>query len=224
MLTQYCKLRFNRLKKEDFNSLLNEVKNGIYTNSSVFATPPITEVAFLELHTTFLEAQANFKTYGITKKIDYLTAQKAMFDVLTLLAQYVNTVAQGNVSVIALSGFKPTIAIPKKNQVLEKFTHFEIIRNNVEGELMIVIPPVLDKGTVHYSCLCIKGPDFPEVSLKNGQIEINSNGVPFLIDTTKSRKKKFTRLIPGTLYHLYVFATNTVSVSPISDVKSVWAT
>lgn len=224
MLTQNCKLRFNRLKKEAFNGLLNEVKNGIYTNSSVFITPPVTEPEFLELHNTFLEARANFETYGITKKTDYIAARKAMFDILMLLAQYVNTVAHGNVSVIALSGFTPTVAVPKKNQVLEKFTHFEIIRNNVEGELMITIPPVLDKGTVHYSCLCIKGPDFPEVSLKNGQIEINSHGAPLLIDTTKSRKKKFTRLTPGSLYHLYVYATNTVSVSPISDVKSVWAT
>jgi hypothetical protein len=223
MLAQYCKLRFGRLKRTDFNSLLNEVKNGIYSNTTVFATPSVTETEFLSLQNIFLAAQANYETYGITKKVDYTTARKAMLDTLYTLAQYVDTIAQGNESVIALSGFTPSVSVPKKNEKLEKISHFEILRTPVEGELMIKIPAILDKGTVHYTCLCIKGSEVPEISTINGQLHINSHGAPVLIDTNKSRKKKFAQLTPGSLYHLCVYATNTVSVSPISNVRSVWA-
>jgi hypothetical protein len=223
MPTPYSKLRFYRLKKDDLTGLLNEVKNGIYSNAPVFASPPVTETTFVQMQDDFITARSNFETYGITKKTSYTTAKKEVFDKLTQLARYVDTVAQGDVSVIALSGFTPSVTVIKKNEPIEKIRHFDINRNNVAGELLIDIPPITDKGSVHYSCICIKGPDFPEIAVKNGQLEINSHGVPFLIDNTKSRKKKFTQLTPGSQYHFYVYATNTVGVSPISDVKSVWA-
>ena len=51
---------------------------------------------------------------------------------------------------------------------------------------------------------------------KNG---ITKNTVNF--DYNKSRQKVFRGLIPGKTYFIYVFATNLVSVSPLSDFRQI---
>ena len=54
---------------------------------------------------------------------------------------------------------------------------------------------------------------------KNG---INKYTVYF--DYNESRQKVFRGLTPGKTYFIYVFATNLVSVSPLSDYRQIMAT
>lgn len=222
MPLQRCRLNYHRFKKTRLHHFCNEIENGIYSNPTVFVAPTLSAAEFNTTKETFFTAKADYDLYGITEKVNYWNARKAMFTALDKLAVYVNDTADGNVSTIALSGFTPTIAEPQKNGTLEKIDFFQIKHTNVSGELLIEIPAILNKGMIYYTCLCIKSTTEPVVTLLNGQLKFESSEINLLIDSNKSRKKKFAQLLPGQRYHFYVYATNTVSVSPISEVKSIY--
>lgn len=223
MLPQQCKRDYRRYSKSKLHTFCNEVENGIYNNSTVFVTPPLSTVDYEARKETFFTTQADYKTYGITKKVAYLEARKVIFTTLDSLSSYVDGVALGNGSTIALSGFKPTIAEPQKNGKLEKIGFFSIKHTNVSGELLIEIPAIANQVMVFYTCLCIKSVDEPTISLYNGQLKFNPEVISVILDSNKNRKKKFVGLQPGAHYFFYVYAANTVSVSPISNAQSIWA-
>lgn len=222
MIPQHCKHNYHRYSKPKLHLFCNEIENGIYTNPTVFSTPPINLATYKTIKETFFTTKADYDMYGITKKVAYWSARRAMLDTLATLTSYVDDVAAGNGSTIALSGFKATIAVPQKNEKLGKINNFTIKHTNSSGELIIEIPAIINKGMVYYACLCIKSVDEPKISLNNGQLKFDLNDISVLLDSNKNRKKIFVGLTPGMKYYFYVYAINSVSVSPISSAKSIF--
>ncbi len=223
MRQSYCKLSFHRFGASQLDSFSNRVKNGIYTNATTFATPVIVAADFTTVLTAFLTAAADYEQYGITKKTAYLTARLDLMEALDQLATYVNTVANGDVSIIALAGYEPSREMSQRSQPLPKIESFTAKRSDNSGQIVVNIPALVNYGVVNYGCLCSEGEPLSNFLMVNGQIKITPTDPLVYQDLNKTRRKVFSGLTPGTIYYFYVFAVNTVSVSPVSDVKQVMA-
>ena len=75
MKLRYCKLEFHSFGTSKLDTFANEVKNGVYTNTSVFPNPTVSEVNFTQSLTDFNAAAADYALFGITKK--------TVFDIVT---------------------------------------------------------------------------------------------------------------------------------------------
>jgi hypothetical protein len=223
MANQFCKLEFHKYGATRLDTFTSQVKNGIYTNPTVFVAPPVLEVDFTTTQETFNAAAAEYAMFGLTKKTAYLNAKSYLLEQLDTLANFVDSIASGDVSIIALSGFDPSKETYQRATPLDKIETFYIKRTNVAGQMIIEIPVISNKGTVNYCCVCSEGTPITNPELSNGQIILEEGDPQVRQDFNKSRRKVFNGLTPGTVYYFYVFATNTVSVSPISDPKNLMA-
>lgn len=223
MANQFCKLEYRRYGAPKLDTFSNQVLNGIYSNAAIFTTPPIPRQEFEDTFKAFTTAAADYKTFGITKKTAFLNAKTRLLYTLDSLAGYVDTVARGDVSTIALSGFDPSKETYQRATPLDKISSFSFKRTNVSGQIIVDIPVITNKGTVNYCCVCSEGEPISNPALVNGQIILEQGDPQVRQDFNKARRKVFNGLTPGVVYYFYVFATNTVSVSPLSDVKSVMA-
>jgi len=223
MANQFCKLEFHKFGASRLDTFTSQVKNGIYTNPTVFVAPPVSEADFTTTQETFTTAAAEYSTFGLTKKTAYLTAKSDLLERLDTLANFDDNTSNGDVSIIALSGYEPSKETYQRATPLNKIETFLLKRTNVAGQIIIEIPVISNKGTVNYCCVCSEGVPIANPVLNNGQIILEEGDPQVRQDFNKSRRKVFNGLTPGKVYYFYVFATNTVSVSPISDAKNLMA-
>ena len=223
MNNQFSKLVFRRYGAPRLLDFTIKVYNGIYENVTVFPTPTVPRDEYETVMNKFETTYSSYKALGFTRKQDFLDARDKLLTVLDTLASYVDAIARGNASTIALSGFEPSKETYQRATPLEKIESFTFKRTNVTGQIIVEIPVISNKGTVNYACICSEGEPISNPSLLNGQIVLAPGDPAVRQDFNKSRRKIFNGLTPGVVYYFYVFATNTVSVSPLSDVKSVMA-
>ena len=223
MKKSYCLVSFHRYGASQLDSFTNRVQNGIYTNASVFATPPVTLVDFTAMLTLFLQAAAEYEQYGITKRTAYMVAKEDLIEMLDTLVAYVNGIADGDVSIIALSGFDPSREVSQPSQPLPKIENYTAKRSDNAGEIVVSIPAIVGYGVVTYCCICSEEVPLTNFTFINGKFVINPDDPRVYQDFNKTRRKVFSGLTPGKVYYFYVFAINTVSVSPFSDAKQVMA-
>jgi len=221
-MKSYCKLDFHEFGVPKLNALASEVRNGIYANTGVFATPPVTLSEYEHAQSVFAIAAADYKKYGITEKVSFVEARNNLIIKLDRMADYVDVLSEGDVSLIALAGFMTRKDRFKRVDSINKIEEFAIKKTNVLGKVIVEIPAIVDKGSVNYGCLCIEGAPLRNTTLINGQFSLATDGTEIYQDCNKSRKKVFQVLKPGTQYYFYVFASNSISVSPLSDYKIAW--
>jgi len=223
MKIQFCKSEFRQYGNSKLDTFSGEVKNGIYTNPTVFVTPAVSESDFSQTLTEFSTAAAEYSLLGITKRTVFENKRQKLIRYLDILAKYTDRVAQGDVSIIALSGFIPSSSSKMHAPVLDKLQYFLLKRTEVAGEIIVDIQPVSNKGAVSYGCLCVEGAPLNHPVFVNGQLKLSTDGPAILQDANKSRRKVFTGLTLGVVYFFYVYATNPTGVSPLSDPKNILA-
>ena len=220
MKKRYCLLSFRSFGNTKLDTFSSELRNGIYNNGTVFTAPPVLVTEYNAAHETFVNASAEYKQFGITKKTAYLAAKKALLEIMDTLAIYVNGQANEDVSIIALSGFHPSrdqfVRVPD----LEKIENFYLNRTEIPGGATVEIGAITKKGSISYCCVVSDG-RLTNPVLTNGQIILTPGDTMVYQDYNRSRRKVFQGLIPGREYFFYVFANNSASVSPLSDAKSL---
>ena len=217
-----CRLEYHKFGTSGLDTFASEVKNGVYTNTTVFASPPVSEANFIAFQGTFSDAAADYAQYGLTKKVAFLATKEVLIDALDSLATYVDSVALGNVSTIALSGFIPTSVSVQPSAPLDKIDTFEVSLSKSTGEIVVDIPAYANQSGVNYNCICVEGAALSNPALINGQIVLHANDPMVRQDFNRTRRKVFGGLTPGIKYFFYVFATNSVSVSPLSNPQSIY--
>jgi hypothetical protein len=223
MKTVTCKLEYHRYGTSGIDTFSNEVRNGIFNNPAVFVSPPVTEADVTAQQSTFNNAAADYAQYGITKKVAFIDAKTKLMNTLDGLATYVDSVAVGNVSVIALSGFVPTSDTNQSADGLAKIESFDVSLSKSSGEILVDIPAYPNQVNVSYNCICVEDAPLQAPALYNGQIVLHATDPVVRQDFNKSRKKVFAGLTPGKKYYFYVFGSNTAGVSPLSNPQSIWA-
>ena len=223
MKNSVCKLEFHKYSISDMDTFSNEVGNGIFNNPTVFTIPPITNVAYSVIQEAFGTTAADYSKYGITKKTAFIVAKSNLIEALDTFAEYVDSIALGDVSTIALAGFTPTKESNQPNEPLEKIDSFTVSLSKSSGEVVIEIPAYTNQYAVNYNCICVEGIPLNNPTLSNGQIVLHADDPTVRQDFNKKRRKVFAGLTPGTKYYFYVFASNTAGVSPLSNPQSIWA-
>ncbi|MGL2966282.1 fibronectin type III domain-containing protein [Flavobacterium sp. XGLA_31] len=223
MKTRFCRLEFHNFGTSKLDTFSSEVKNGIYNNAAVFENPTVTEADFTQALTDFNTAAADYAQFGITKKTAFETKRQKLMQFLDSLANYVDSIAQGDISVIALAGFTPSSISSEQAPVLDKIQYFLLKRTEVAGEIIVDIQAIPKKGTIAYGCICVEGAPLSNPVFVNGQLKLSADDPAVLQDANKTRRKMFSGLTPGVVYYFYVYATNSASVSPLSDAKSILA-
>jgi hypothetical protein len=220
MKRRYCLLGFHNFGNTKLDTFSGQVRNGIYNNAVVFALPPVIEADYASAQESFETAAAEYKLFGITKKTVYLAAKKTLLEKLDALAVYVDGKANGDGSMIALSGFIPSQDQFVRVQDLDKIQGFNLKRTEAPGGVAVEIAAITKKGSISYCCVASDG-RLTNPALINGQIVLTPGDTMVYQDYNKSRRKVFQGLTPGKEYFFYVFANNSASVSPLSDAKSL---
>ncbi|WNM18640.1 hypothetical protein [Flavobacterium capsici] len=177
----------------------------------------------MAIKTTFINTFVEYDKYGPSKKTDFDVAFNVMMAMLNALAAYVNSVALGDASKIVLSGFEPTKEAYQPAQPLENPTSCTIKRSENAGEIIVNIAPLNNYGVVNYGCICVEGKELDGVSIINGQLVMPEGGPSVRYDLNKSKRKVFSGLKVGVVYYFYVYAINSVSVSPLSIAQKLMA-
>jgi hypothetical protein len=223
MNKSHCTVGYRHFGTSQLILFAEAIENGIYGNPISFPAPILSQPAFGLLKTKFITAKTDYDTFGAVKRTDLTTAQTALVDGIDLQVDYVNQVANGDESLIILAGFVPSSTVSQNNIPITAINTFTAKRTEVMGEIAVEIPTINGHGTVDYVCVCAEANPLTLPAFTNGQIVTTTADIKIRIDVNKSRKKKFTGLTPGVMYHFYVTAVNTVSVAPISGVRSVMA-
>ena len=222
MKKQVCKLSFRKFLKGILSNFANGVSQGIYTNASIFVAPPLVWAVLKQKITAYTTALADFNALGKIKKTAYLVAREELIAVLNQLASYVNSVADGDASIILTAGFEPTAASNQKPPLLDKIGSVVAVPSKVAGRVTIVIPSLLDKGVSFYGLILVSGPALTPSNFKNGFFNITaSEGQKIIMDFNRKRIKVIDGLDSSIEYTGYVFAINSVGASPLSDAVRV---
>jgi len=217
MKNRVCKLSFHLFAKEILTAFANGVNNGIFSNPSVFTSPPLATPELVHIIDDYSVALSNYETYGKTKKTIYLSARSKLMDALNLLAAYVNGIANGDASIISLAGFEPTAGSSQAAPELDKIITLTVTPNNIPGRLIIETPAIVGKGVMGYGLILVNGAPLGSNSFVNGKL-IYSGGTDqvIIVDVTKSKKKVIDGLDSNVLYNAYMYAFNATGVSPLS--------
>lgn len=220
MIPIHCTLKFHRSKMSELSTFAKGVAHGIYENPTVFVNPPITPPDFAALNDAFSEALASYKTFGKTKKTIYANSKNDLMVALDTLAHYVTDCAQGDASIIVLAGFTPSISNQQRNDAVTKVDHF-ILKREEPGIIIVEIPPITDRGSIHYFCICSEGRELAPDFFMEGTLKMASLDHVVYFSFSKPRFKTFTGLTPTVYYYFYVFVANATSVSPLSEARKM---
>ncbi len=233
---QHCSLSYHRSSPDTLDTFAIGVRDGVFSNPTPFATPPITQVDYQGVIDEYLNKRAAYKQGGKAQKGPYQTARTNLITKLDLLADYVDEIADGNEDTILLSGFVPTKAGSTEPQKPGVPAAIELKRGSTT-EIFAQCGPVT--GAEYYGCIVVGGKPLPEGVIidENGAIVIRKESEPtpepepvgdvpngavaFLLDLTKQRTKQFTGLQAHVTYYVYFYAGNPTGVSALSTVQSI---
>jgi hypothetical protein len=203
----------------------SKVKANLYRNSDTFTAPPMDEDAFGALITDYSEKYARYKDGGSTAKGLFMLANTALFSAMDRLANYVNTVANGQLTIILLSGFVPTDSTASRLMRPKVPKNVELKRRS-EGQ----IEALCDHQEIadNYGCIMTEGAPLPisahmrgnKLSLRPAELAA-LNIVLIEIDLGKGRKKLFSGLTPGVIYYFIFYAVNASGASSLSPAVSM---
>jgi hypothetical protein len=213
MSIQHCTFGYHQSGTSALDTFASQVANGIYTNTTPFSSPIIAQTQFVAAQQSFSSAAADYATYGATKKTSFTNARKKLIDVLDLMADYVDSVANGDESIIILSGFVPSASTVQSNTPLVKIDVFTAKRTTTDGEIAVEIPAISNHGSINYFCVCSENAALVNPTIVDGQLVLDSATTKVRYDYSKSRRKSFRALTPGVTYYFYVGSNLTTNVS-----------
>ncbi len=214
-----CRLEYRKMSNQKLIVLCISVANGIYNDTAQFASPIVTQAVFTTTFTRYAEAAARYENAPRIEKTAMLEARKEMIDVLDRLTVYVDEIANGDASLINLSGFVPTKDSINKSNPLAVSESFEVRRTANLGEVEVEVHKISGYDAIWYFVICSSESNLPPNSIVDGVLNINSLGEEDKICLTKSRIKVFSNLQTGRVYYFYLIGANTVSVSQLSSSK-----
>lgn len=216
-----CRLEYRRYRNRKLIVVCTSVANGIYNDTAQFASPVVTQAVFTTTFIAYAEAVAKYDNAPKIEKTAMLVARNEMIDVLDRLAVYVDEVANGDASLINLSGFTPTKESMNRSNPLVASEAFDVKRTANLGEVEVEVHKISGYDAIWYFVICSSESSLPPNSIVDGVFNCNSLAEGDKICLTKSRVKVFSNLQTGRMYYFYLIGANTVSVSQLSSPKGL---
>lgn len=222
MITIRCLRSYKKLPISDLADFAQGVHDGVYTNTTVFDTPPIADAAFQTLIDQYNLKRSLYENGGLAQKPGWKYAQSSMLDALNETADYVDTKVDGNENIVILGGYKPTKSVRSEGHTPDQLVDITLTRGT-SGKLFAECEKQV--GVDVYICIMTKDaplPDDVDVSEVGDLLLLQGTSLPtMVIDFTSSRKKKFVGLTPGSTYYFVFFGINARGVGDFSEVKSI---
>ena len=217
MKPQYVTLGYRQLGSDKLTSFSGGVSIGVFENPDTFPNPPMTKAEFDASVTKFNGAAADYKKLGYTKLHDFEVARGELVINLDKTGEYVNNVAAGIGSIIALGGYVPSKTNVTKSTPITTPAEGKATRGpgvtDITGESIAI----KNNGVIDYTVVVVLGGPLPEGTFVNGQIRVINSTVPILIDSSHDRKKIFNNLPSWTIAYVYFFAFNPMGASPLGE-------
>lgn len=222
MAKSKCSLTdFNTAPDDMLDTKATAVKNGLTASAVTLPAPPVPPATLTTQITTYSNTYSAYKRGGMDQKPAFETAKNTLINSLTLNAEYVDEVADGDEAVIVAAGYVPTKTTATPKPQPGKPTGVTVKRGQAIGEVLVECPTV--ENAESYGLIGTHGNPLGDVSFINGQFAFDGNPILGGIDVNKSRKKRLQGLVPGQVYYFYMWATNSAGVSALSDVVQIMA-
>lgn len=216
-----CSLSFKRHRVGTLDNFASGVRTGVYiTNPTLFPAPPLTQLQLETLISNYTTAYSTYKNArGQVTKGAFDASTAALTTGLVDIAAYVDTVADGNSTIIEQAGYIPTKESVSSNPKPDTIEG-AVLTLGATQELLTDCDPQPQIDT--YVAILTEGtPLPPDVTISNGMLVINPGtmALPRTIYTSynKSRKKSFTGLTVGTVYYLVMFGIGTGGVGQLCE-------
>ena len=215
----YCKRDYHKTLGIKLEKRLEDVKTGVYGNTTVFATPPKTIVAVTAFLLDYADKRTKWEQGGIAQKKAYEKIVSEGRIMMDDFADYVDEIADGDITVIRMAGFNPsfdTALLPKPG--INRIDNITLKRVEDAPGKLISENGRLPKGTTVIGILCEGVP-------LTDEFEIDSEGNIFIpgtftanvrVNMTKQNKKYWINLKNGVTYYVYHIAVSSKGVSLIS--------
>jgi hypothetical protein len=220
-----CSLAYHRSKRDFLTVFATGVRDGIFNNIAIFPLPPLMLTAFQLLIDDYVNKLSAYENGGSAQKGAYLAALEALMNALDSLSAYVNTVADGDANIITTAGFVPTKGTSSTAPAPAQLLNINLNRG-ATGELMAECEK--QNYVDAYICIMTKDNTLPTdiIISAAGQMSIGPSTIPGgpsagTIDFTKTRRKKFIGLTPGSRYYFVFFGINASGVGTLSDPVSI---
>jgi hypothetical protein len=136
----HVSLAFAQLPVVQLPDFTAGVVNGLTKNAATFANPPVTPAALDAANKTLISGVAAAINGGTDDTNARDKADAVVIGMLRQLAAYVEDVAKGDETIIALAGFQPVERGPSPQQPLVK-TIIQEIKNEMSGQLLVRLNP-----------------------------------------------------------------------------------
>ncbi len=216
-----CMLGYRNYSNRNLINLCTKVSNGIYNDSNEFSTPVVPQAEFENSLHKFTDSVGRFENAPKIERAAMEQARKEIIELLDSLRIYVDSLANGEESLINLSGFVPTKGNVTKTAALELVDSFDVRRTANLGEVEVEIHKNTSVDVVWYFVICSTLSNLSTDTIQNGFLTVQEAHLGMAINFNNGRIKKFTKLSTGVMYYFYVFAVNSVSVSVLSSPKGV---
>jgi hypothetical protein len=228
-----CSIGYKKLPLDAIDTFAGGVRDGIFGNPIQFPTSPVLQPAFQACIDDYFNTRSAYKQGGKAQKGPFLLARQKLFTTLDLTAEYVDSVANGNESLILLSGFVPTKGTSTNVPLPPQLVDIELTRGST-GEIFAQSEP-LEVGDTYVCIMTAGGPIPSDITISGtgqltmGDLQQQLAGASAsvqqvsmaIFDFTRNRKKKFMGLTPGITYWFSFFAINATGVGPLSEPKSI---
>ncbi len=228
-----CKLNYHELKTNKITIFAKGVRDGVFNNNPPFTAPTVTLAALQSVIDDYSAKYDDFKLHTASQsEVD--DARDLLMAELDLIRPYIDTVANGNATIISLAGFEPTKG--NSSTVIKPIQPIGVtLERGIQDQLVAECAAI--PGADSYGAVLVAEP-LPSWFVINGfgQVVIQQGNNPApapippsaptpgsiggILDLTKTRKKKFSNLQTGVTYYVYFWAMNAGGVSPLSDAVS----
>ena len=213
------KITWRKSAPEPMFKLMKVVNDYFVLYVALFPDPPIKLVDFLaimnELFTAF-----GLRKDGVAAKDRLTKAAIAADEILRKFAEYVDGIANGDVSVINKSGFEPTKVNATKETVVPEIASAVTASVEKGGILHLTTPAIA--GATSCTYLIFKGKPFA-VNITGQYIEIpEKTDSKLLIVAGGTLRQTLNGFAPGTELNIQVLGKNSVGFGPISPAVQVF--
>lgn len=219
-----CKYDYHRLGVNQLTTFAVGVSDGIFDNSALFPSPPVTKPALQALINSYITKRGGYKA-GFNPRAEAGMAEKDLIKALDSIAHYVNQIAAGNEIIIITAGFRVTKAKSSRSNAPGLVEGIELIRSHgYELTADCDVNPLAES----YGAMLVEGRPLPVgfFITPEGQFKMDAatmNGITYYIDLHKTRRKVFKPLKAGVTYYVYYWAVNAAGIGPLSEAVSKMA-
>jgi len=219
IIKMYCSRGYRTESYELIGGFGEQVSAGVYGNAGTFTTPPLTALVFDAAVADYQSKRGAYTQGGINHKEAFMLAYGVLIGHLNTMANYVDTVADGNSTIIQMGGFVATKGETTAASRHDQLTGLKVL-SNTGGTVSLTCD--LQRGINAYICIATEGAPLPD-SVKvtpTGKVEFPPAALnsirSMIIDARAPRRKSFSGLEPGSRYYFAYAAINTAGVGTLS--------